>query len=82
MVAFMQTAPDTAALVREIRVEMIRHNISRAALADMVGLSYTALSRRFALSTDLTMSEARWIADALGVPLHELIRRASAGVAA
>lgn len=67
---------------REVRIELARKGTDLHSLATSVGLSYSALWRRMSGEVQVSLPLALRIADALDVPLHVLLERASSGVAA
>lgn len=67
----------TAALALEIKAEMTRQQLTAADVADQCPLSVSQVTRRLAGTVDLTVADALTITDALGVPLYEMLQRAT-----
>jgi transcriptional regulator with XRE-family HTH domain len=66
------------AVAANVRAEMGRTRRTQAALAEDVGMTQQALSRRLAAQTPFTVEELGRVAVALGVPLNSLIVEAVA----
>jgi transcriptional regulator with XRE-family HTH domain len=71
-----QTASLSARLGMEIKLEMVRAGISGRRLAIRLGVSQTWVSTRTTGATPIDVNELENIADALGVPVAELLSRA------
>jgi transcriptional regulator with XRE-family HTH domain len=67
-----QTSTDEA-VAANVRAEMGRHKCTQVTLADRIGMTQQALSRRLAAQTPFTVAELGRVADALGVALNALI---------
>lgn len=72
----MQTPPITSRLAGEVRAEMARQGITQQRLAETSDMTVWTLGRRLAGASDFAFGEVVAIADALRVPLAELIARA------
>jgi transcriptional regulator with XRE-family HTH domain len=70
-VIMRQSLTDRVALA--IRVEMLRQDLSTTALAERMGEQYMWLHRRLKGITPFFLEDIPRIADALGVPLLDLI---------
>ncbi|MFQ6170921.1 helix-turn-helix domain-containing protein [Oryzobacter sp. R7] len=67
----------TRAFADEVRAELARQDISQKAAAAAVGVSTTAWQNYFKSRTrDIPMAVVQALADFLGVPASELLRRA------
>ena len=71
----MSDASTTAATVR---AEMARRRVPQIKLAQHLGLSQTAISRRMSGETDFTVTELQAVAALLDVPAGDLLGAASA----
>lgn len=69
-------------VVSEMRAEMARQGISHTWLASTIGISRVSLTRKLNGNRPLFLPEAVAIADALGTPLSEFLRRAEQVTAA
>lgn len=61
----------------EIRAELARQGVTQESLAAGTDMSTSALHRRLSGQTELTIGEAEVIAEALGLNVVELVRRAN-----
>lgn len=59
--------------IEEIRVAMTRRRISARQLAEQLGWSPSGLSRRLTGQIQITLSDLEQIAEALGVPIGDLM---------
>ena len=67
-------------LPAEVRAEMGRQNIRPAHLSELSGINEATISRKVTNEIrTLDLAEAEALAQALGVPLWELMRRAEHG---
>ena len=76
MVPHMATNPP--ALNPNIRAEMARSGINQAVLAQRLGMSQSALSRRFTSESEWTVGELVRAAEVLGCPLRALLPEVAA----
>lgn len=60
-------------IIEEIRVMMTRRRVSARQLADSLGWSASGLSRRLTGQIQITLTDLEDIADALGVPVADLM---------
>lgn len=60
-------------ITREIRAEMGRQRRNQREIADLIGLSQTQVSKRFAGLIEFRPSELEKIADYLGVPVTQFV---------
>lgn len=67
---------EPAAFIAEVRAEMARQGLAQVDLASRVHMTPVSVHRRLTGKSPLSMPDAYRIADALGVPLHELAARA------
>lgn len=67
---------------REIRAEMARNRLSASALADKTHLSYSTIGRLTNAKKSPKLDELTKLAEALGVPAFELVRRAEEAASA
>lgn len=68
----MTTTP-SAATGANVRAEMARKGLSQTALAELLGISQTAVSKRLRGDTPWDINELIRAADTLGVPLETLL---------
>jgi len=73
----METIPASEWTAGEIRAQLARSRRTQAELADHLGLSNAAVSRRLSGFTPIDVNEIEAIADFLGVPASQLMRAAS-----
>lgn len=69
----MPTQDSAQRVADNIRAEVARRRISQTVLAEKVGIRQQALSRRLNGSTPFRIDELARIADALDIPLTELV---------
>lgn len=70
-------ALDLTRFNRNVAAEMARSGLTQIDLAGMLGMHQTALSRRLTGRTEWTLSEAKRVADVLGVELSVLLPEAA-----
>ena len=68
----------SAAVAANIRAELARQRVSQFVVADRLGLSQAAVSRRLSGGTPFELDEVEAIASLLGVPLVDLIAERAA----
>lgn len=69
----MSSASLPATVAGEVRAEMARQQINQQRVADALGFSRQALSRRITGEVPFDVAELEKIADLLGVPVARLI---------
>ncbi len=62
-----------AEIARAVRAEMARRGITQETLADRLGLTQRAMSRRLTADTSFRAEELAAIAEVLGVPVDVLL---------
>lgn len=67
----------TELVIGEIRAVMGRRRLTQTALAELVGENQAWLSRRLSGGTPIDLGDLTRIADALGVPISDLIAAAA-----
>ena len=68
----------SAAVAANIRAELARQRVSQFVVADRLGLSQAAVSRRLSGGTPFELDEVEAIASLLAVPLVDLIAERAA----
>lgn len=63
-----------AQIARSVRAEMARRGINQETLAERLGLTQRAMSRRLTADTSFRAEELAAIADVLGVPVATFLR--------
>jgi transcriptional regulator with XRE-family HTH domain len=69
----MKTNATAASVAGEVRAAMARRRISQTALAEALGMSQAAISRRLTGTIPFDVAELSAIATILGVPLSALL---------
>ena len=64
-------------VVRNIRVEMTRHNVTQAQLAERLGISQVAVSKRLRGVVPISVAELLRVADLLHIAPADLLRAAA-----
>jgi len=72
----MKTNATAASVAGEVRAAMARRRISQTALADALGMSQAAISRRLTGALPFDVAELSAIAEILDVPLASLLSNA------
>lgn len=70
----MPSSPTATELAATIRAEMARRAVPQTLVAERLGLSQTAMSRRLRAKVEFTVSELVTIADVLDVDPASLLR--------
>lgn len=69
------TQPLTKAVAAEVRAELARHEISRSAAAERLGISRTLLWNRLRGDSPFTVAELETLAEMVGVPVAQFLSR-------
>jgi transcriptional regulator with XRE-family HTH domain len=72
-----QTPPGIDEVMRNIRVEMTRHDITQAQLADLLGISQVAVSKRLRGVVPISVAELLHVAQLLHVTPADLLKDAA-----
>lgn len=70
----MPSTPSTEQVASTVRAELARRDVSQALVAERLGLSQAAMSRRLRAKVEFTVSELVTIADVLDVDPSALLR--------
>lgn len=68
----------TTTTAANVRAEMARKQVRQVRLAERLGISQAAVSRRLNGTKDFTVGELHTVADLLGVPVADLLGEAVA----
>jgi transcriptional regulator with XRE-family HTH domain len=67
------TEPYAVRIPLVVRAELARHGVSQTDIAEVLGVSQAAVSRRLSGRVEFTLDELRLIAERLGVPLSTFV---------
>jgi transcriptional regulator with XRE-family HTH domain len=73
---------ETNRVAATVRAEMARRRTRQTVLAQRLGMSSTAVSRRLTGETPFSVPELMAVADVLGMPVADLMPETTAGSAA
>ncbi|ART69702.1 hypothetical protein BTO20_14875 [Mycobacterium dioxanotrophicus] len=76
----MEKPPPDTTIADNVRAELARRQVSNSALAELLGLSLSAVSRRTRGETPFRDWELKAIADHLGVPVATLFKKRYPGM--